>query len=90
MQGVATVRWPDHLQAACVTVIPLPPPVALLYCSSNRPDDAAAGVTQVAVWQQNAAAWAERLGRQHPLYRDVVQVGTGVSKVPKFSWDWLC
>jgi midasin len=25
------------------------------------------------VWQQNAAAWAERLGRQYPLYRDVVQ-----------------
>lgn len=35
----------------------------------------AAGATQAAVWQQNAAAWAERLGRQYPLYRDLVQVG---------------
>jgi len=25
------------------------------------------------VWQQNAAAWVERLGRQYPLYRDVVR-----------------
>lgn len=25
------------------------------------------------MWQQNAAAWVERLGRQYPLYRDVVQ-----------------
>lgn len=25
------------------------------------------------MWQQNAAAWGERLGRQYPLYRDVVQ-----------------
>lgn len=35
--------------------------------------DATAGASQAAVWHQNAAAWAERLGRQHPLYRDVVQ-----------------
>lgn len=25
------------------------------------------------MWQQNAAAWVERLGRQYPLYRDVAQ-----------------
>ncbi|KAL4440107.1 hypothetical protein ABPG75_003108 [Micractinium tetrahymenae] len=41
--------------------------------SSSSPDKAAAGATQAAVWQQNAAAWAERLGRQYPLYRDIVQ-----------------
>ena len=49
-------------------------PAGCLCCSSDKPDEAAAGTTQVAVWQQNAAAWAERLGRQHTLYRDVVQV----------------
>ena len=25
------------------------------------------------MWQQNATAWAERLGQRYPLYRDVVQ-----------------
>ena len=33
----------------------------------------AAALQAAAVWQQNAEAWIERLGRQHPLYRDVVQ-----------------
>lgn len=42
-------------------------------CSSSNAEEAAAGATQAAVWQQNAAAWAERLGRQYPLYRDVAQ-----------------
>lgn len=48
--------------------------ISLSACSSGSPDTAAAGAAQAAVWQQNAAAWAERLGRQYPLYRDVVQV----------------
>lgn len=41
-------------------------------CSGTPPSEAA--TSEVAVWQQNAAAWAERLGMQYPLYRDVVQV----------------
>lgn len=40
---------------------------------NSDPAAASSAASQVAVWQQNAAAWVERLGRQYPLYRDVVQ-----------------
>ena len=42
-------------------------------CSSGQAETVAAGASQAATWQQNAAAWSDRLGRQYPLYRDEVQ-----------------
>lgn len=33
----------------------------------------ATATSQAATWQQNAAAWVERVGRQWGAYRDILQ-----------------
>ncbi|GAB4814208.1 hypothetical protein N2152v2_001254 [Parachlorella kessleri] len=39
----------------------------------NLATGSSAAASQAATWQQNAAAWADRLGQQYSAYRDLVQ-----------------
>ena len=43
--------------------------------------------SQAATWQQNAAAWADRLGQQYSAYRDIVQpIQVGSSSTSAAGW----
>lgn len=85
LQLIAQLRWAHRqrvrlhdlraLVPAVLQSFPLSElcPVPAPSRRSSDPTAASSAAGQVAVWQQNAAAWVERLGRQYPLYRDVVQ-----------------
>ncbi len=49
----------------------------------------ASAASQASTWQQNAAAWVDRLGQQYSAYRDIVQpvqVRSGCNLLKWPSW----
>lgn len=58
---------PTHLEFVCrATVVS-----CHIYCAVQSGDKVS--IQEANVWQQNAAAWAERLLSQFPMYRDILQ-----------------